>query len=203
MRKDAKDLDRGQCYQLMNGIISPRAIAWIGSVNTEGLVNLAPHSYVTVVSNDPPMLGFTSGSAKDTYRNIKATKEFVFNVVTEELTEAMNLTAVDFPPEISEVEELEIEQIPSDHVSVPRVKNSPLQLECKLVEIREYGVNPAYFIVGEVVAFHLDERVLVNDRIDPQLVKAVGRMGGFNYTRTTDSFEKRRLKYDEYMNRNK
>lgn len=203
MRYDVKELDRGHCYQFLNGIVSPRPIAWVSSINEEGLVNLAPHSWFTVVSVNPPMIGFTSGTAKDTYRNIKASKEFVVNVVTEELTERMNLTAVNFPPEISEMDEIGFKSEAATHISVPMIKESPMKLECKLVDIQQYGDSPSYFTVGEVLAFHIDEKVMNGKYIDPHLVKAVGRMGGHYYSRTTDTFERPRISYEEYINEKK
>jgi flavin reductase (DIM6/NTAB) family NADH-FMN oxidoreductase RutF len=199
MRFDSSQLEHKDLYQLLNGIVSPRPIAWVSSVNAEGLVNLAPHSWFTIVSVSPPMIGFTSGTAKDTYRNIKQTKEFVVNVVTEELTEGMNLTAVNFPPGMSEMDEIGFERAPSAHVKPPRVKASPLQLECKLADIQAYGDAPSYFTVGEVVAFHVKEEVLNGKYIDPHLVKAVARMGGHYYSRTTDTFERPRVSYEEYV----
>ncbi|WP_025025649.1 flavin reductase family protein [Caldalkalibacillus mannanilyticus] len=195
----SQDLDSYRCYQLLNSMVTPRPIAWVSSVSAEGIVNLAPHSYFNIVSTYPPMIGFCSVGEKDTARNIKATKEFVVNVVTEEVTERMNLTAVNFPSDLSELDEIGLTRADSHKVAVPRVAESPLHLECKLVDIHLYGEAPAHFIVGEVVAFHLDEKVLKEDKVDPHLLKAVGRMGGYYYNKTTDTFEVPRVSYEQYQ----
>ncbi|GGK23778.1 hypothetical protein GCM10010965_15730 [Caldalkalibacillus thermarum] len=200
---EVKELSGKECYQLLNSLVTPRPIAWVSSLSAEGVVNLAPHSYFTVVCTYPPMIGFSAGGPKDTPRNILATKEFVVNVVTEELTERMNLTAVEFPPEVSELEEVGLTAESSRFVRVPRVKESPMHMECRLVDIHEYGPRPAYFIIGEVLAFHIDPQVTRNGKVDPALLKAVGRMGGAYYTRTTDYFELPRVSYEEYQQHHK
>jgi len=203
MRLLTEDLDGYRCYQLLNSMVTPRPIAWVSSLNEDGVINLAPHSYFNIVCTYPPMIGFTSVGEKDTARNIKATKEFVVNVVTEDLVERMNQTAIKFPPEQSEFEEIGFTKAESTKIKVPRVAESPLHLECKLVDIHYYGEAPAHFIVGEVVAFHLDESVLQKDDVDPHLLKAVGRMGGAYYNKTTDTFELGRLSYDDFMKNKK
>lgn len=201
MRIDVNIAENAQNYQLLNSVVSPRPIAWVTSCNQEGLVNLAPHSWTTVVSVNPPMIGFTSSTEKDTLRNIRATKEFVYNVVTERLSERMNMSAISFPPDISELDELGFAPAPSEHINVPGVAESPLRMECKLVDIHTHGNGPAYFIVGEVLAFHVSDDVMNGKYVDPQLIQAVGRMSGPHYTRTTDTFTMERMDYEQYQNR--
>jgi flavin reductase (DIM6/NTAB) family NADH-FMN oxidoreductase RutF len=128
---------------------------------------------------------------KDTLRNIQATGEFVVNIVSEEFALKMNAAAAEVPPEIDEFELSGLTPFPSEIVRPPRVGESHVQMECRLHQLIAVSEKPGggYLVLGEVLRFHIDEAVLVGDKIDPDRLKAIGRMGGPMYTRTTDRFE--------------
>jgi flavin reductase (DIM6/NTAB) family NADH-FMN oxidoreductase RutF len=184
----------------MIGIIVPRPIAWISTVSREGVLNIAPFSFFTGITSDPPTVCFAparkAGSRKkDTLDNVEATGEFVVNVVTEELAEKMNDTATDYPPDIDEFERAGLTARASDVVAPPCIAESPVHMECRLQRTVPVGNAGATLVIGEVVAFHVDERVISNGIVDPGLLKAIGRMGGATYTRTGDRFDLERRRY--------
>jgi tRNA-Thr(GGU) m(6)t(6)A37 methyltransferase TsaA len=184
---------------LLNAIVVPRAIAWVSTLSPDGVANLAPHSYCTVASTMPPVVLFVSSGVKDTLRNIQATGEFVVNVVSEELAEAMNLTAADFPPQVSEFEFAGLEQAPSVTVRPPRVARSPAALECRLLEIRPVGDPASYVIFGLVQHIRVSPRVWRNGRIDPALLCPVGRLAGSDYSYTRLLFRMPRPRYADLV----
>jgi flavin reductase (DIM6/NTAB) family NADH-FMN oxidoreductase RutF len=195
---DASSLDERDAYRLLISVIVPRPIAWVTSVSAAGLVNLAPFSFFNGISASPPLVSIAIGrrgrerTKKDTLRNVEATREFVVNVVTEDLAEAMNLTSGEYPPEVSEVELARLAVVPSDLVKPPRVAAAPIHLECRLVEIHEIGAAPASLVIGEVLRFHVRDDVTTNGTVDPAKLKAVGRLGGDAYCRVRDLFEMKR-----------
>jgi len=166
--------------KLIFNTVVPRPIAWITTVSKEGTVNLAPFSFFNAITTKPPLL-FVSvgkrkdGSIKDTARNILDTGEFVVNVVSEEFLEKMHLSGKDFPPQVSEAEELGVELEPSKLVKPPRVKGVPAALECKLKEHLQLGSTPMDVFIGEVVAVHYRTELLETQ------VGIVGRLGGKRY----------------------
>lgn len=187
-------------YKLFIGSIVPRPIGWISTVNAEGKPNLAPYSFFNAASANPPHVLFCPSiraadrSTKDTLNNIRATGEFVVNIVTEELAEAMNITATELPADISEFERAGLETAPSVVVNVPRVAASPVHFECRLSQIITLGdgISPGsgWVVIGQVVHAHVDERVLTGgDKIDLHALKPVGRLAGNAYTRVNDIFE--------------
>ena len=187
-------------YKLMIGTIVPRPIAWVSSVSADGVRNVAPFSFFAGITADPPAICFaparkTGGAKKDTLSNIEATGEFVVNVVTEGCSEAMNDTATDYPSEVDEFERAGLTAVASRIVAPPRVGESPVQMECKLQTTVEVGNKGAILVVGEVVMFHIDSRVVVDGGVDAGLLKAIGRMGGQEYTRTGDRFVLKRKKF--------
>lgn len=184
---------------LLNAIVVPRAIAWVSTLSPDGVANLAPHSYYTVASTTPPVVLFVSSGVKDTLRNIQATGEFVVNVVSEELAEAMNLTAADFPPHLSEFAFAGLEQAPSVTVRPPRVARSPAALECRLLEIRPVGNPASYVIFGQVQHIRVSPRVWRNGRIDPALLRPVGRLAGSDYSYTRLLFRMPRPRYADLV----
>jgi flavin reductase (DIM6/NTAB) family NADH-FMN oxidoreductase RutF len=187
-------------YKLLIGSIVPRPIGWVSTVNAQGQPNLAPFSFFNAVNANPPHVLFCPSiraadrSPKDTLNNIRATGEFVINIVTEDLAEAMNLTATEVPAEINEFERAGLETAPSVVVNVPRVARSPIHYECKLTQIVELGdgVSPGsgWVVIGRIVHAHVDESVLIGtDKIDLQALKPIGRLAGNAYSRVTDIFE--------------
>jgi flavin reductase (DIM6/NTAB) family NADH-FMN oxidoreductase RutF len=189
-------------YRLMIGAIVPRPIAFVSTRSPEGILNLAPFSFFTAVSANPPVICFApmlrsaDGSRKDTLLNIELTREFVVNVVSEDFIQQVNICSTEFPPEVDEFEASGLTPIPSDVVAVPRVKESRINMECKLLQVVHVSSKPlgGSLVLGEVVRFHVDDAVLVNSRIDPDRLRPVGRMGGPTYTRTSDRFNIERPK---------
>ena len=189
-------------YKLMIGVIVPRPIAFVSTVSSEGVRNLAPFSFFTAVSANPPVIAFSpmvrgsDGQHKDTLRNIEATREFVVNVVSEEFVEQMNLCSGEYPPEIDEFEISALTPVASDLVTPPRVAESKVHMECKLVQVVHVSAKPlgGSIVLGEVLRFHVSDTVLEDFRTDPDSLRAVGRMGGPTYVRTADRFNLERPK---------
>ena len=185
MRISAQDLDPEQTYKLMTGLVVPRPIAWITSTSAEGLVNLAPFSCFTIVSNKPPMLGVNigrkAGVRKDTALNITGNGEFVVNVAHEDFVSEVHLSAVEHPPEVSEPALLGLALAPSSIVQTPRLADAPASLECRLHSITPYGDTGAEFFVGEVVAFHVRDALIQDGKVDSGALRPLARLGGPHY----------------------
>jgi flavin reductase (DIM6/NTAB) family NADH-FMN oxidoreductase RutF len=191
----AKDI-----YKLMIGAIVPRPIAFVSSEDDKGIRNLAPFSYFTACSTNPPVVCFCAAvrsgpeSQKDTLRNIRATGEFVVNIVTEEIAEPMNATSAEVGPEVDEFELSGLTPQASERVRPPRVAESPIQMECRLRQVIEVSPLPGggNLVLGDVVLFHIREGLLGDGKIDPDKLLAIGRMGGPTYVRTRDRFDMQR-----------
>ena len=202
---DPQEHDYKNIYKLMIGLIVPRPIAFVSSASPDGVLNLAPFSFFTGISANPPVICFcpmvraSDGLTKDTLRNIESTREFVVNIVSEDFVEPMNVCSTEFPPEVNEFEKSGLTPIPSDLVKPPRVKESRINLECRLVQIVTVSSKPlgGSIVLGEVLRFHVDDRLFDDFKIDPDKLKSVGRMGGPSYTRTTDRFDLIRPKTGE------
>jgi flavin reductase (DIM6/NTAB) family NADH-FMN oxidoreductase RutF len=183
-------------YKFMIGAIVPRPIAFVSSIDASGVRNLAPFSYFTACSSNPPVVCFCTSVRtgprphKDTLENIRATGEFVVNVVSEEIAEQMNKTSAEVPPEVDEFALSGLTPIASDLVKPPRVSESKVQMECKLRQIVPVSEQPGggILVLGEVLRFHILESLLDGYKIDPGELKAIGRMGGPTYLRTRDRF---------------
>ncbi len=196
----------GDIYKLMIGAIVPRPIAFVSTISTNGVPNLAPFSYFTACSSNPPCVCFSPTGrgpdfpSKDTLRNVRETGEFVVNIVSEEFAAQMNACAADFPPEVDEFEVSGLTPVASVKVRPSRVAESHFQMECKVQQIITVSDKPGggSLVIGEVVLFHVDEAILVNTsdvfKIDPDRLLAVGRMGGPTYARTRDRFDLARPK---------
>lgn len=198
MEADPAGLPWRSVYKLLTGAIVPRPIAWVSTVDPAGAANLAPFSFFNAVSSRPPIVAFTASvrstglGQKDTLRNIRATGEFVVNIVTEPLAEAMNLTSTEFPPEVDEFQAAGLTADPSTAVTPPRVAESPIHFECRLHQIIEVGAEPGggALILGRVVHIHVDPSVLLGeDKIDIGRLRPIGRLAGAGYCRTGDTFE--------------
>jgi flavin reductase (DIM6/NTAB) family NADH-FMN oxidoreductase RutF len=184
-------------YKLLIGAVVPRPIAFVSTVNPDGAFNVAPFSFFTVASANPPVLVFTVSRRpnpdprKDTLRNISTAREFVVNVVSEEFGQKMNLCAGEYPPEVDEFQVSGLTPIPSDLVNAPRVAESHINMECRLLyTIEMSGLNGGgHLVLGEVIRFHIDDAYFHNYRIDPDKLRAIGRMAGNSYTRTLDRFD--------------
>ena len=202
LRIDPKGQDYRNIYKLMIGSIVPRPIAFVSTISPDGVPNLAPFSYFTACSSNPPCVVFSptsrgrEGGPKDTLANIRAIGEFVVNIVSEEFAEQMNATSADYPPEVDEFEISQLTPLASELVKPARVAESHIQMECKLVDTITVSEKPGggTLVIGEVLLFHVDERVLADPgadifKIDPSKLRAIGRMGGPTYTRTLDRFD--------------
>jgi len=197
--------DYRDIYKLMVGVIVPRPIAFVSTISPDGIRNLAPFSFFTGISANPPVICFSpmirgaDGSRKDTLRNIEAVGEFVVNVVSEEFAAQMNVCSTEFPPDVDEFEVSGLTPIPSDLVKPPRVKESHINMECLLLQIVDVSAKPlgGSIVLGEVLRFHIDDALFENFKIDPDKLHAIGRMGGPTYTRTTDRFDMVRPKAGE------
>lgn len=192
---DPDQLPSRGTVQLLNAVIGPRPIAWVSSLAPDGTVNLAPHSYTTIFSDEPPVVGFVSIGRKDTLRNIEALPEFVYHVAGEELAEQINLTAADFPPDVSEVEWAGLTAVSSDIVRVPRIAEAPVAMEAKVVDIHRILETNNWLILGQVVRLHVAERLFVNGRIDTARLRPIGRLAGPWYARLGELFPMERPTY--------
>lgn len=189
-------------YKLMIGVIVPRPIAFVSSLDPAGVRNLAPFSYFTGCSTNPPVVCFCTAVRsgprpyKDTLYNVRATGEFVVNIVSEEIAEQMNMTSAEVPPEVDEFELSGLTPLASDLVKPPRVAESKVQMECRLSQIIEVSDKPGggKLVLGEVLRFHIQDSILDGYKIDADALKAIGRMGGPTYTRTRDRFVMQRPK---------
>jgi flavin reductase (DIM6/NTAB) family NADH-FMN oxidoreductase RutF len=193
-------------YKLLVSTVVPRPIAWVVTCDAEGRCNAAPYSFFNVFANEPPVVcigigGRAPGDMKDTGNNIRATGQFVVNLVSAETAAQMNVTAIDFPHEVDEIAEAGLTRLASTRVRPPRIAESPVAMECELFTTME--LNPERLLVfGRVVAMHIrDEAVLNPERcyIDTPKLDLIGRMhGGGGYVRTTDSFEMPRIKPQDW-----
>ena len=195
-----------EIYKLLAGSVVPRPIAWVSTLDADGVPNLAPFSFFTVASANPPVLCFCPSvreaknglrAHKDTLENIRATGEFVVNIVSEETVEAMNQTAAQLHPEEDEFAHAELTPVPGEHVQAPRVAEAKVQMECRLRQIIEISaeVMGGSIVLGEVICFHISEAVLEPGfHIAPEKLRAVGRMAGSGYIRTRDGFDLQRPK---------
>jgi flavin reductase (DIM6/NTAB) family NADH-FMN oxidoreductase RutF len=202
---DFETIDPRDCYKLVVSSVVPRPIAWVVSQDAAGTVNAAPYSFFNAFSDTPVVIGFgcgprPEGALKDTAANIRATGEFVVNLVPESAVHGMNVTAIDFPPGTDELAEAGLTKVPSAKVKPPRIAESPVALECVTFQLVPAGRHT--IVLGRVVAVHIrDDCVLDAAKcyVDTPKLGLVGRMHGRGwYARTTDRFEVPRLTVAEW-----
>lgn len=190
-------------YKILTGSVLPRPIGWISSIDLDGRPNLAPFSFFNAVCSNPPTVLFCSsirgsdGKTKDTLNNVRATSEFVVNIVTEELLQAMNASSIEAPSDFDEFDYAGLTLAPSVVVKPPRVAESPIHFECKLREIIEIGNEPGggSIVIGTIVHIHADDGVMIGeDKINLTALKPIGRLMGSGYCRVTDLIEIERPK---------
>jgi flavin reductase (DIM6/NTAB) family NADH-FMN oxidoreductase RutF len=198
---DPAALPARQVYKIMTGIIVPRPVALVSTVDRSGVANLAPFSFFCGVGSAPPTLLFCpalhGGSSadpsrrKDTLRNVEETGEFVVNVVSDAIAEAANVTAATVPPEVDEFQLSGLTPMPSDVVRPSRVAESPAHMECRLLQVVYTGRQPGAGVVvlGEIVRFHVRAALVDEFRVDPAGLDAVGRMAGNTWVRTRERIE--------------
>lgn len=193
-------------YKLLTNLVVPRPIAWVTSQSPSGTVNLAPFSFFNAVGSKPLYVLISvgkrdNGEPKDTAKNILASGEFVVNMVTEDLFNAMNISAADFPPDQSELEAAQLEITPSVHIKTPRVAKAQVSLECKLFSSQALGENTLF--IGEVVMFHVADQ-LMGERLHVINFAPLGRLGSPSvYCRTTDLFDIARVSYAGWLSQSK
>jgi len=203
MELDPATLPHQSIYKILTGSVLPRPIGWISSIDMDGRLNLAPFSFFNAVCSNPPTVLFcplirgTDGHTKDTLNNVRATGEFVVNIVTEELLNAMNATSIEAPPDFNEVEFAGLTLAPSVTVKPPRVKESPIHFECKVNQIVDINDQPGggSIVIGTILHIHADDRVMFGaDKIDLTALKPIGRLMGSGYCRVTDLIQLERPK---------
>ena len=176
-----------KAYRLLSGIVVPRPIAWVTSRSVRGVVNLAPFSAFTFVSLKPPMLaisiGHKAGVYKDTAQNILNNEEFVIHIADSTLMSAVHESSAEYPPEVSEVEELGLQTLPGECIKVPRLVLAPIAMECRFRHCLEFGEARTRLIVGEVVMFHVRDGLMQNDKIETEALDPIARIAGPRYGR--------------------
>lgn len=198
-------------YNLLIGLVAPRPIAWVTSMDEEGRLNAAPFSSYNYLCTDPPVVGMGvtdrpgTRTPKDTAHNIRRTGEYVINVVTEDLLEKMNISATDFPAGMNELEMAGLSTAPSNIVKVPRIAEAHAALECR--ELTTMEIGHSRIVLGRVVAMYVEDQ-FVNPEgpyIRAEELHAIGRMNGLgSYVRTRDAFVTvPRISYEEWQERNR
>ncbi|MEA3143013.1 MAG: hypothetical protein QOG31_337 [Thermoplasmata archaeon] len=195
MEWDPSERPGSATYRFLTSAVAPRPVAWVTTVDRAGLVNAAPFSWFNAVCADPPMVMVSirarpDGTLKDTARNLRDTGEFVVNVAPAKLAQGMVQTSAEYPPDVSEVEEVGLRTAPSLRVAPPRLADSPVHLECRLHRLIQLGRrDDQSLVLGEVVHLAADDDVLDADgNLDPLKVTLVGRMGGSRYVDTSRPF---------------
>ena len=188
--------------RVLTGVVVPRPIAFVSTISEDGIVNLAPFSFFNAVAYSPPtvVLGISRQAdwkEKDTLSNIEATREFVVNVVSDEIVEAMNATAAEFPADVDEFEISGLTAAPSESVRAPRVAESPVNMECRLDQVVPIG-DPQTgnaLVIGHIVLMHVRDDIINGHRIDHDRLKPVGRLAGNMYCDTHNTYELARPVY--------
>jgi flavin reductase (DIM6/NTAB) family NADH-FMN oxidoreductase RutF len=198
---DPTKFQQRQVYKLMTGIIVPRPVALVSTIDSGGVANLAPFSFFSGVGSAPPTVLFcpalrTTGSdnaahRKDTLRNVEETGEFVINVVSEAISPQANMSAAEVAPEIDEFKLAGLTPLPSEAVRPARVAESPAQMECRLLQViyTSHAPGGGVIVLGEIVRFHVREDLFEDFRVDPAGLDAIGRMAGNTWVRTRDRVE--------------
>jgi len=196
MKIDPMSMKRQDFYHMLWAAINPRPIAWVSTVGEDGVFNLAPFSFFQGISAKPPVVCFSvaskmDGQKKDTLRNVESGKDFVINTVNEDLAEVMNQTSTEYPPDIDEFKEAGLTAVKSDVVKSPRVGESPVNMECQVRQILQFGQSPEFgcLIIGDVVRMHFKDEFFVDGQIDTSKINNIGRLWGKYYCRITDTFE--------------
>jgi flavin reductase (DIM6/NTAB) family NADH-FMN oxidoreductase RutF len=206
MKINPKDLNRHQAHDRLTEMVLPRPIAFVSTIGKDGVFNLAPYSYFSPLSNSPMVVGFSigrkkGGHKKDTLVNIESQKEFVIAVVTESIAHPMVKTAGAYPIDVDEFEKVGLTPAKADLVAPPLVAESPINMECRLLQILEFGELPHKnsFVIGEVVLVHVGDEFITQNQIDASKLKLIGRLGGKGkaYCRTTDIFNIKRVSQPE------
>jgi flavin reductase (DIM6/NTAB) family NADH-FMN oxidoreductase RutF len=197
---DVSSTDVVTVYKALVGVVVPRPIAWVTTVDPAGRVNLAPFSFFNAFGANPPIVVFSptlrrDGSKKDTLLNVEAVGEFVVNAAVEDLSEKLNATSKELPHGQSEADYAGLSLAASVKVRPPRVAESPVHLECRVRQIMSIGDGPiaANLVIGEIVLINIEDRLLdATGQVDPRKLRAIARLGGSDYCRTSDLFQMER-----------
>lgn len=200
MQISVKDTDSSILYKLLTGLVIPRPIGWISSVDENGINNLAPFSFFNVVGEDPPHVMFstvrTGNKNKDTLNNVLATKEFAVNLVTEDLVEQMNLTSQNATSDIDEFQLANLSPIPCETIKPMRVQGAKAHFECEMVHhyfLEDHKNGGACIVIGKIKMMHVsDEILLENYRINLEKYRPVARLAGSNYSKLGEVFSIKR-----------
>lgn len=199
MEINPKSLSSQAIYKILIGTVLPRPIAWVSTIDDAGNINLAPFSFFTVASVNPPIVCFSpllkeNSTAKDTLVNIKQTREFVINIVSYDLAQTMNRTSAAYPPEVNEFAAAGVTAVQSKFVKPPCVAESRVNFECKLQQIISLGSEPmaGNLILGRVYNIRIHPDIFKNGQLDSQSLDAIGRLAGNMYATTRDCFEMER-----------
>ena len=195
-RRDFDPAELGpQIYPLLNSVVVPRPIAWVSTTSPTGVDNLAPHSFFTIAGIDPAVVQFTSVGEKDSLRNALATGEFVVSLCTEPMLEKINATGTDYPADTSEFDAVGVTREPSLRVAPPRVAESPVALECRVVATQVFGSCTVVF--GQVVHLAVDEAVLRDGRPAIDLLRPLARLGANEWSTIGAVSDHRRVPFSE------
>ena len=200
MQFDIQNTESSALYKLLTGTVIPRPIAWVATIDDNGIDNLAPFSFFNVVSEDPPHIMFstvrTGNKNKDTLNNILTNQQFVVNLVTEDVVEQMNTTSQSVAADVNEFELANVTPIESIYIKPKRVKESLVQLECEMVHhyfIEKHQNGGACIIIGKIITMHIDDSILMeNHKIDLEKYKPVARLAGSNYSKLGEIFSIKR-----------
>ncbi|MEY3621381.1 MAG: hypothetical protein RL132_463 [Pseudomonadota bacterium] len=191
MYYDTQTNNHGMRYDPIKAIVGPRPIAWIGSVSPEGVYNLAPYSFFNLISDEPPMMMFSSGGRKDTQRNIEASGEFTVSLVVDSLRENMNLSSAAVVADVDEFALAGLTPVTGVQVKAPRVGESPVGLECRLWKtvplLPPHGKSEPFWtvLIASIVGVHIDEAYIRDGRVDTAALQPVARLGYMDYTRVS------------------
>jgi flavin reductase (DIM6/NTAB) family NADH-FMN oxidoreductase RutF len=204
MQFDMRELGLGVRYKIVNSTITPRPIAWVTTLGENGVINAAPYSFFNCVGVEPPLVvlgllkDMQTRQLKDTATNIAANGEFTVNLVCEADAETMNLSSVDAPRDVSEIDYAEIATTPSTVVAPPRIATSPVSFECRKLEMLDIGLQNV--VIGEILVAHIADEFITNPEklyLDTPAMKLIGRTHGAGwYARTSDQFSLVRPQFD-------
>ena len=204
MEFDPEKIKAEAVYKLLIGCVVPRPIAWVSTVDADGVKNVAPFSFFMAITGDPPTIAFSSSvraiapgtekTKKDTLRNVETTGSFVVNVVDDALAEQMNMTSGEYPPEVDEFALVGLEAAPGVKVAAPRVALAPVSMECRFVQSIPVGNVPHHLVIGEIVYFHVRDDIYdsATGRLDMHRLRPIGRLAGNLYSHIHEIFEMKR-----------
>jgi flavin reductase (DIM6/NTAB) family NADH-FMN oxidoreductase RutF len=195
MELNSQDLTANEIYKILTGCVLPRPIAWVSSDDSQGHLNLAPFSFFTVASINPPVLCFSAliddvRGEKDTLVNIRQTGEFVVNIVSQDLAPKMNQTSASYPFDVNEFEQARLTAQPSHTVASPGVAEAKVRFECRLRQVISLGSDSlaGNLVLGDIVHIHLSPEIYEDGRVDANALDAIGRLGGDSYATTRQQF---------------